>query len=200
MRHAFNGNYPITRPFGVYDPAYANYPGSKHPGTDYGLPANTPLVAGMSGTVTTYRRSGASGRGNEVVITSGPVQRKACHMNRVDVETGQKIEEGQPIGLSGYTGYVVDAQGNVGTPDGAHLHDELLIDGVYVPLEEYLTEGEDMSQAVVDDLYKKLDQTNKNVDKLTKDLAMLFKIVDQAQKDIANKSTLPPGEYKLTVE
>lgn len=149
MRLAFNGSYGISRAFGVYDPsAYSGYPGARHPGTDYGVPANTPLVAGMSGTVSVIDRSSTlkTGRGKEVIITNGNKQRKACHMNRIDVVNGQYVAEGDPIGLSGYTGYVLDGAGNVGTPGGAHLHDELLIDGIYVNLSEHLGGDEDMIQ------------------------------------------------------
>lgn len=137
MRRSFNGSFPITRPFGVYDPAYSNYPGSKHPGTDYGMPLNTPLVAGIGGVVTIYNRdpSITTGRGKEVVISSANMQRKTCHMNRIDVVTGQKVVEGQAIGISGSTGYST----------GPHLHDELLIDGQYVDLEVYLKQGGGMS-------------------------------------------------------
>lgn len=143
MRLAFNGGYWISNAFGIYDPvAYARYPGKKHPGTDFVRPADTPLVAGMSGKVSTVRSAGKTGRGNEVVITNGNKQRKACHLNRIDVKDGQWVEEGQQIGLLGYTGYVVDAQGQVGTPQGAHLHDELLIDGIYVNLMDHLGEEE----------------------------------------------------------
>lgn len=146
MRKSFNGDYPVTRAFGIQDAAYANYPESRHPGTDFGLPADTPLVAGMSGTVRVYDRDSSVkvGRGKEVVITNGIYQRKCCHMNRIDVQDGQQVEEGQPIGLSGYTGYVVDAAGQVGTPGGAHLHDELLIEGIYAPVLDYLSKGDDM--------------------------------------------------------
>lgn len=146
MRRAFDGNYPVTREFGVKDPAYANYPGSKHPGTDYGVPANTPLKAGISGWVTTYDRPAGIkvGRGKEVIITDGDTERKYCHMNRIDVPSGRYVSEGTTVGLSGYTGYVVDAQGKVGTPGGAHLHDELLIDGQYLDLEEQNLEEEEM--------------------------------------------------------
>jgi len=136
MRKSFNGTFPITRKFGVVDPAYSNYPGSQHPGTDYGLPVNTPLVAGMGGTVSIYDRNPNihTGRGKEVVIVSGDKQRKTCHMNRIDVESGQTVTEGQAIGLSGNTGY----------SSGPHLHDELLVKGQYVDLEKNLSEGETM--------------------------------------------------------
>lgn len=164
MRRAYNGNYRVTRPFGVYDPAYSNYPGSRHPGTDYGLPANTQLVAGMTGKVTGVFDRPASlktGRGKEVVIAFGNKERKACHMNRIDVSVGQQVVEGQAIGLSGYTGYVVDAQGNIGTPGGAHLHDELLVDGQYVNLEDNLKE-EDVPMPTDADITKVLRAAYKN--------------------------------------
>lgn len=127
MRRPYNGTYSITRPYGVYDPAYSNYPGSVHPGTDYGTPENTPLVAAISGTVTTYARGNqATGRGNEVVITNGSTQVKYCHLNRIDVANGSQVTEGQQVGLCGWTGYVLPK-----SPAGSHLHFETLVNGVY---------------------------------------------------------------------
>lgn len=146
MRHAFIGSYPITNPFGVYDPAYANYPGSRHPGTDYGMPQGTELVAGMSGSVSIFDRDPniKVGRGKEVVITNGDTQRKACHMSRINVAPGTWINEGTPIGLSGNTGY----------SSGPHLHDELIINGQYVSLEDYLKEEDDMK--VTDPIFRRV--------------------------------------------
>jgi len=127
MRRPYNGSYPVTRPYGVYDPAYSNYPGSVHPGTDYGTPENHPMIAAISGTVTVYARGNtATGRGNEVVITNGSTQVKYCHLNRIDVATGSKVTEGQQVGLCGWTGYVLPK-----SPAGSHLHFETLINGVY---------------------------------------------------------------------
>jgi murein DD-endopeptidase MepM/ murein hydrolase activator NlpD len=143
MRISFRGKYEITRRFGVVDSAYARYPGSKHPGTDYAVPDSTQLYAGMTGRVDVYRSMAQVGRGNEVWITNGNISRRVCHMNRVDVRNGQWVEEGGPIGLSGHTGYVLDYLGRIGTPEGAHVHDELLIDGEYVDLNEHV-EGEDV--------------------------------------------------------
>lgn len=120
--------YPVTRAFGIQDPAYANYPDSRHPGTDYGTGNNTPLKAKMAGKATVYNRGNtATGRGNEVVITHGSTQIKYCHLNRVDVKNGATITAGQTIGLSGWTGYVLPK-----SPEGAHLHFEVMIDGKYV--------------------------------------------------------------------
>lgn len=136
MRRPFNGTYPITRPFGVYDPAYTNYPNSVHPGTDYGLPSGTPVVAAMSGKVQTYDRADSKvGRGKEIVITNGTTQVKYCHLSRIDIPNGSTVTEGQSLGLSGWTGYV-EPKSTV----GAHLHFELLINGVYTDFEQYLKE------------------------------------------------------------
>ncbi len=139
MQKPFDGTYQITREFGVKAPEYAGYPDSRHPGVDFGLPADTPLKAAIDGVITVIDRPAnvKVGRGKEVVVTNGPVSFHTCHMNRVDVKTGQMVKSGQPIGLSGYTGYVVDYQGKVGTPAGAHLHFEKKVNGVYTdPLEE----------------------------------------------------------------
>lgn len=141
MIRAFKGSYPVSRRFGVVDSAYKNYPGSRHPGTDYPLPVNTPLYAGIAGTVTVIYRSTYVGRGNEVIITNGNIVRKYCHMNRIDVKNGQKVTEGQLVGLSGNTGYVLPRPTASNPNAGAHLHDELLIDGTYIDLEQYLKGG-----------------------------------------------------------
>lgn len=158
MRRSFNVPATITRPYGEYDPvAYANYPEKKHPGTDYNLAAGTPLVAGMSGTVTTYPRGRTTtGRGNEVVITNGNMQRKTCHMNAIYVQTGQKVNEGDPIGLSGNTGYVLPAPTAQNPNAGAHLHDELLIDGKYVDGEKYLKEHDMSADKITKEEYQEL--------------------------------------------
>jgi murein DD-endopeptidase MepM/ murein hydrolase activator NlpD len=138
----FNGSYPVTRPFGVKDPAYSNYPDSKHPGTDWGLPANTPLFAAMDGVCTVYNRDKSikTGRGKEVQIVNGNKDVNTCHMNRIDVSNGQFVKQGQQIGLSGNTGYVLPAPTTLKPDAGAHLHGELLIDGKYVDFDKYVKE------------------------------------------------------------
>lgn len=125
--------YPVTRAFGIVDPAYSNYPNSAHPGTDYATGFNTPLPAKMSGTVKVYARGNtATGRGNEVVITNGDTQIKYCHLNNINVADGQTVTEGGTIGWSGYTGYVVPK-----SQAGSHLHFEVLINGVYTDPEKW---------------------------------------------------------------
>lgn len=149
MRRPYNGSFPLTRPFGEYDPvAYANYPNKQHPGADYGLPANTPLFAAISGRVTVFDRDASVrfGRGKEVVITNGAVVKKECHMNRIDVANGQWVNAGDPIGVSGNTGYVLPVPTPQRPNNGAHLHSEVLTNGTYVdPEVEFQKGANDMS-------------------------------------------------------
>lgn len=146
MRRPYNGTYSITRPFGVYDAAYANYPGSRHPGCDYGLPYRTPLIAAISGTAQVIDRGTAkTGRGREVVITNGSTQVKYCHMDSFSISNGQQVSEGQVVGHSGFTGYVMDSAGNIGTIGGTHLHFETLINGVYQNPENQYNQGGNMA-------------------------------------------------------
>lgn len=53
-----------------------------------------------------------------------------------------------------------------------------------------IKQGDDeMSQAVVDDIYAKLDQINKDIKKVSDGLDTLYKTVDQQQKNTAGLST-----------
>lgn len=133
----FTGNYPVSNPFGEYDPiAYANYPGKRHPGNDYPLPMRTPLYAAISGRVTVFDRpKGVKvGRGKEVSIAGGPYVKNECHLDEIVVQPGQYVNEGDLIGYSGNTGFST----------GPHLHSELLINGVYVDQEKHFNKGEGM--------------------------------------------------------
>lgn len=129
----FTGDFPVTNPFGVYDPiAYANYPGQKHSGVDYGLPMRTPIYAAMDGVTNVFDRDPSikTGRGKEVVIVNGNRQKKECHLDEIVVGRNVDVKQGQLIGYSGNTGY----------SSGPHLHSEYLIDGQYVDQEQYITE------------------------------------------------------------
>lgn len=140
MRRPYNGTATVTRPYGVVDPAYSNYPGSKHPGTDYGLGYRRQQVAAISGTVTVYARGSSNvGRGNEVVITNGNTQVKYCHLDSISVANGQQVQEGTVVGLTGFTGYVIPK-----SQAGSHQHFEVLINGSYVDPETQYNEGGEM--------------------------------------------------------
>lgn len=190
--------YPVTRPFGVYDPAYSNYPGSKHPGCDYGTGNDTPLTAKMSGKVTVYNRGNtATGRGNEVVITDGDTQIKYCHLNSVNVVTGQSVTKGSVIGKSGWTGYVIPK-----SPDGAHLHFEVLINGVYTDPEKWQP-PQGVSMPTKTDViqliraYLKRDPHQWEIDKFTTNPWRIFTVY-LLENEVADEPTiLTPGNYKV---
>lgn len=108
---------PYSSPFGAvrtYVPATAECEGrtSVHYGLDVAAPTGTPIVAPMAGTVILadpdlYYEGGAvfldHGRGLVSLL---------MHMSRVDVKAGDRLKQGDPVGLVGATGRVT----------GPHLH------------------------------------------------------------------------------
>ena len=74
-----------------------------HLGTDYAAPTGTPILAVAAGRVTESSRSG--GNGNYVAIEHPNGYRTMyLHMSKRLVKPGQKVEQGQTIGLVGATG------------------------------------------------------------------------------------------------
>lgn len=145
------GKYPITQVFGA-NPEY--YGPGGHDGVDLGTPANTPLYAGVSGIVTSLVDDPVGGlfiqiKGNEYYVYTG-------HMNRSIVSVGQKVNEGQQIGLSGATGHVT----------GPHTHWRVKkLSGALVdPLTLPLNGGENMQQEL---------EAAKNAAKINGDIAEL---------------------------
>lgn len=100
-----------------------NYPVTKgHMGLDWACPPGTPIYAAYEGIVTraeldTQTASNPStGYGNHIRIEH-PNRYTSIygHLSVMQVKTGQKVEAGQVIGLSGNTGYST----------GPHLHFEV---------------------------------------------------------------------------
>jgi murein DD-endopeptidase MepM/ murein hydrolase activator NlpD len=96
-----------------------------HTGTDLGIPCGTPVHAAREGTVIAAGFNIAYG--NRTVISHGVVDGALLtttynHQSQIDVSVGQQVAAGQPIGLSGTTGYST----------GCHLHFELLVNADYV--------------------------------------------------------------------
>lgn len=109
----------ITSPFGWRW-------GRLHTGTDIGVPVGTPVYAADSGTVIAAGSDGAYGR--RVIIYHGNGRSTLyAHLSVIKVSPGDKVKQGQIIGLSGQSG---DAT-------GPHLHFEVLIDGKPVDAMKY---------------------------------------------------------------
>ena len=115
---------PITSPFGMRrHPITGVY--KLHTGTDFGVPCGTVVHAARAGTVLQAYVDRAYGL--RTVISHGVVDGALLtttynHQSRIDVQVGQTVAVGQPIGLSGTTGYST----------GCHLHFELLVNADYV--------------------------------------------------------------------
>jgi len=111
----------ISSPFGTrrsYDGGpFVSY----HEGTDFAVPAGTPVYAPADGVVVIAEP--LSVRGNAVVIDHGwGVFSGLYHMSEIKVTPGQTIKQGDLIGLSG----------NTGLSTGAHLHWDIRIRGLNV--------------------------------------------------------------------
>ena len=78
---------------------------SLNPGTDYGVPTGTAIMAigdgTISGVVPTF-----AGAGGRMVFQDFPSGHRAdyLHLSRIDVAQGQEVKKGQVIGLSGGSG------------------------------------------------------------------------------------------------
>lgn len=91
-----------------------------HNGTDYVAPVGTPIMAAGDGKVTKSAYNKLNG--NYVFIQhGGKYVTKYLHLSKRKVKQGQRVRQGQTIGLLGGTGRVT----------GAHLHYEFLVNGVH---------------------------------------------------------------------
>ncbi|KQX21635.1 MULTISPECIES: M23 family metallopeptidase [unclassified Sphingomonas] len=92
---------------------YAGEPGAYHSGVDVARPAGTPIVAPADGVVILAAASPFSLEGNLLMIDHGLGLNSAfLHLSRIDVQVGQAVKQGQPLGAIGMTGRAT----------GPHLH------------------------------------------------------------------------------
>jgi murein DD-endopeptidase MepM/ murein hydrolase activator NlpD len=89
-----------------------------HRGVDYAAPTGTPVRTVGDGVVEFAGRQG--GYGNVVTVRHANQHSTLyAHLSRIDVKTGQRVEQGQRIGAVGATGWAT----------GPHLHFEFLVNG-----------------------------------------------------------------------
>ena len=113
-------NGPVTSPFGMRW-------GKLHPGIDIGVPTGTPIHAAASGTVVIA--GWVSGYGNYTCIDHGGGMATCYgHQETIYVSVGERVTQGQVIGLVDCTGYCF----------GPHLHFEVRINGTPVDPMGYL--------------------------------------------------------------
>ncbi|ERM91514.1 hypothetical protein O163_10090 [Caldanaerobacter subterraneus subsp. yonseiensis KB-1] len=128
MIKPFDGNYPVTSPFGIRE--NPENPGSRefHPGIDFGLPSGTPVKAAADGVVVLAGEYGGYGKAVVINHTDG-LSTVYGHLSEIKVEEGKEVKQGEAIGLSGSTG----------RSTGPHLHFEIRKDGQPVDPLQYLS-------------------------------------------------------------
>jgi murein DD-endopeptidase MepM/ murein hydrolase activator NlpD len=91
-----------------------------HLGVDYGAPTGTAVRSVGDGVV---EFAGVqNGFGNVVIIKHGnSAETVYAHLSRINVKTGQKVEQGEHIGAVGSTGWAT----------GPHLHYEFRVNGIH---------------------------------------------------------------------
>jgi murein DD-endopeptidase MepM/ murein hydrolase activator NlpD len=106
-------NVPVTSGYGWrVNPVTGEY--SFHSGIDLGAPQGTPVLATKAGMVESAGWAG--GYGNLVELSHDRFGSRYAHLSVIQVRVGQRVAQGQQIGLVGSTG----------RSTGPHLHFELL--------------------------------------------------------------------------
>jgi murein DD-endopeptidase MepM/ murein hydrolase activator NlpD len=109
-----------------------------HTGLDFPAEAGTAVHAAAGGLVVTRTVHPDYGQMIEIDHGNGLVTRYA-HCSMIDVELGALVKRGQPVARVG----------NTGRSTGAHLHFEVLVDGVHQDPARFLAAAEQPSFAAV---------------------------------------------------
>jgi murein DD-endopeptidase MepM/ murein hydrolase activator NlpD len=123
-----------------------------HWGTDFSAPKGTPIYATGDGKVSTYKRS-RSGYGRHIVIDHGfGYQTLYAHMDKIEVQRGQRVKRGDLIGYVGSTG----------SSTAPHLHYEVIKDGRKInPINYFFN---DLSAEQYEEMLKISSHSNQSFD------------------------------------
>ena len=113
--------HPVTSEFGRRTHPVTRRP-SHHDGIDLGMESGTPIKASCAGTVFLAENQ-PGGYGLIVAIQhDGSLSTAYAHLSEIHVSPGDRVEQGQILGLSG----------NTGTSTGPHLHFEVKENEQYI--------------------------------------------------------------------
>lgn len=115
------GTVTVTAEFGVSRGA------SRHEGIDVAAPAGTPVRATAPGRVVFAGKDGRYGR-TVVIDHGGGYRTRYAHLKTIETKKGKRVKRGDLIGKVGKSG----------NASGAHLHYEVLKNGVPVNPRGYL--------------------------------------------------------------
>jgi len=106
------------------------------------------------GTIIFAGRDGSYG--NKVSVRhNGTYTTNYAHLSKILVKKGQKVSQGDTIGLVGSTGLST----------GPHLHYEMVKNGVKInPLQELLPPGEPLLEEYKNDFFSKIAEWKKQLD------------------------------------
>ena len=124
---------PVGSGFGFRVDPFNGRP-ALHTGLDFPGPVGTTIRSAAAGVVLSAEPSGAYGQMIEVDHGNGLVTRYA-HTSRMMVRPGELVRRGQAIAQIG----------NTGRSTGAHLHFEVLLNGVPQNPARFLARGESLS-------------------------------------------------------
>jgi len=116
----------ITSSFGLRQDPFTFRP-SFHNGLDISAPLNSKVYVTADGVVVSTGNDSLHGN-NILVSHSDGLRTWYMHLNKINVEKGDKVEKGQVIGFVGTTG----------RSTGSHLHYEVLKNGVSIDPTPYL--------------------------------------------------------------
>jgi len=125
-----------------------------HRAIDYAATAGTPVRSVGDGTIIFAGRDGSYG--NKVSVRhNGTYTTNYAHLSKILVKKGQKVSQGDTIGLVGSTGLST----------GPHLHYEMVKNGVKInPLQELLPPGEPLLEEYKNDFFSKIAEWKKQLD------------------------------------
>ncbi|WP_052210484.1 peptidoglycan DD-metalloendopeptidase family protein [Thermoanaerobacter sp. YS13] len=124
----FDGDYPVTSPFGMREDPKNPNSREFHTGIDFGVPSGTPIKAVADGIVVLAGEYGGYGKAVVIKHANG-LSTIYGHLSEIKVEAGKEVKQGEIIGLSG----------NTGRSTGPHLHFEIRENGQPVDPSLYLT-------------------------------------------------------------
>lgn len=112
---------------GRFSSSYGSRWGRMHKGVDWACSVGTSIKASCGGTVSSA--GWVNGYGYCIMIRHPDgKQTRYAHLSKILVSTGEKVEQGEKIALSG----------NTGNSTGPHLHFEILVNGTQVNPMKYL--------------------------------------------------------------